>query len=575
MGSLFLSSPVCVDSLGETWTGYITEGVDKGRTVVGTVISAKSRSRAINEILETAQASLTVRHPHVLALLQVEECEEEIILTSEYLEGEPLSTLINAASQSGPFPQTVALRIVKDVIDTHLALHTLASDNDSLNLPGGLSPEAAFVATFGETMIRHPGINQVAMRQLALRRHPATLPYRSPEQLKNPRTIDQRTDVFSAGVLLWELLSSRSLFGESHEHFGRKKAFSNLSAQEIERRIRSLPIPPLSEIRRPEGALHSDVVSLVDRALRRDPSQRFADLEELSNSLSSLPPQMLADSEEVAATVDSLAGPVIARRHQQMTEIAPIPLRSSVPPSGRVSSFPDEQAQVTLAAPRRIDRLEQQELKDPGRGSGSSSSNANTNATSHPASPPKAPEVRIETKGPENFGKSFSEPTINEITGSGGPPPAIELPSFERNPPPGSWLAAAAILLGLGVGTYALWRSLGDDPETSGSQRAQETSSETRNKTTSKEEVIEAPQPSEAEEESSGTLTSPGKPSSSDTGQPARLPPSREAVPNESTSPSPPNKESQDPNSRRSPQSSTGHESDPSSPHEAFRPEGI
>lgn len=393
--------------------------------VLATLVRGVDGATERNDLLVAADFARSVRHPHVLAFLEGHVDDECLSLVSEYLDGEPLGLLLaHATAHSMPFPQNVALKIIRDVIAT---LSRLAIEARPMVTSGGLSAESVFVASYGEAMLRHPMINEVAMRRLAVRRHPAALPYRSPEQLRAPRKIDERADVFSAGVLLWEMLAGRPLFGlKSHRQLGRLRAFSEAEAREVEGRIRMQEVPDLGRVHRAGGALHDAVATLVQRALERDPAHRFSSLEEMVRAIDALPRGLVADAVAVAGTVERLAGTQIARRQQCLAEVAPIPLHSSAPPSDRVTAFPEESNQVTVAIPRQLDEGRLHRLV-------------------HSASQPPA-------RGAERDGASA------------GPPPPIELPSLKpRARQAGGWLLVALGIMSLAGATYGTFEVIREE----------------------------------------------------------------------------------------------------------------
>jgi eukaryotic-like serine/threonine-protein kinase len=99
--------------------------------------------------------------------------------------------------------------------------------------------------------------------------------YMSPEQLRDASAVDQRTDIWSLGVVLYELLA-------------RQPPFRSDSAAELCAMILREKIPPLGELR-PD--LHPDLCAAVDRCLERDAGQRFENVAELAEALQPFAPQ--------------------------------------------------------------------------------------------------------------------------------------------------------------------------------------------------------------------------------------------------------------------------------------------
>jgi eukaryotic-like serine/threonine-protein kinase len=99
--------------------------------------------------------------------------------------------------------------------------------------------------------------------------------YMSPEQLRDASSVDQRTDIWSLGVVLYELLA-------------RQPPFRSDSAAELCALILREKIPPLGELR-PD--LNPDLCAAVDRCLERDAERRFESVAELAEALQPFAPQ--------------------------------------------------------------------------------------------------------------------------------------------------------------------------------------------------------------------------------------------------------------------------------------------
>lgn len=344
-----LTTPVCVDALGETWTARVTDGPEQGRTVLVTVLEADLSQPILPRIVGAAQRAQHLRHPGILALLTLVEEDQQFALVDEHLEGEPLSTLLGAASaQSTPFPQGVALCVALSVVQTSLSLR--AEDDRSIAF-GGLAPEAIFLAHCGETLLRHPGVSAAAISRRELIHHPSCLSYRSPEQYAGLTPLTEAADVFTLGVLLWEMLAGTPLFGgKTHSSVGRKKSLPVDRAKQIERCCRQMVIPRLDQIPHAGGTLHPEVVGLVHRMLDRDPARRPSTFQHIEAALLALPKGLILGTGDVATTVDRLAGRIIAERRNEAAQSASVVLTRSTP-SDRVTYRPEGRSRFSIDIP--------------------------------------------------------------------------------------------------------------------------------------------------------------------------------------------------------------------------------
>jgi serine/threonine protein kinase len=142
--------------------------------------------------------------------------------------------------------------------------------------------------------------------------------YMSPEQVEGSRHLDARSDIWTLGVVMYELLAHRN-------------AFIGDTPQSLCLQILNGPVMPLAELR-PD--LPPALIHIVERCMRRDPAERFQDVAELADALAPL--------QEVSPTSD-------AERVRRMLESDGLPL--SDPPSKPTREVLSSDI-IVVAAPR-------------------------------------------------------------------------------------------------------------------------------------------------------------------------------------------------------------------------------
>ncbi|HZI93908.1 MAG TPA: serine/threonine-protein kinase, partial [Patescibacteria group bacterium] len=212
-----------------------------------------------------AQAVAALNHPHIVTIYSVEEEAGTHFLTMELVEGDSLDHAIPA----GGLPLT-------KVFDIGIALaDALAAAHDKGIVHRDLKPANVMVSREGRVKVLDFGLAKLApstrqqgpdatevLTELALLDRTltdagqvvGTVPYMSPEQLGG-ETLDARTDIFSLGVVLYEMATGRRPFG------GRNKAETSSSI------LRDTP-RPVSETRQ-DAPRH--LVRIIDHCLKKEP----------------------------------------------------------------------------------------------------------------------------------------------------------------------------------------------------------------------------------------------------------------------------------------------------------------
>ena len=252
---------------------FLAEELRFGRKVVIKVLppdvsGAISAERFEREIRLVAR----LQHPHILPLLTAGDAQGSLYYTMPFVQGESLRERI---VREGRLPIEAAFRITSEVADALACAHSEGVIHrdikpENVLLSGG----HAVVADFGiakAISVSKTAVtgnrNDSGLTQLGTSL--GTPAYMSPEQAAGEEHLDGRSDIYSLGCVLYEMLAGRQPFtGPS-------------AAAVIAKRFTETPAP----LRTIDGAIPAEAERIVLRAMGREPSERFATAGEMVQSL--------------------------------------------------------------------------------------------------------------------------------------------------------------------------------------------------------------------------------------------------------------------------------------------------
>lgn len=232
-----------------------------------------------------AKAASRISHPHAVSVTDFGEAENGVVfLVMEYLDGRTLKDIIR---NEGPMPMDRAAEITRQVSGALDAAHQqgvvhrdLKSDNIMLSQTNG--GDWAKVLDFGIAKIQQlEGVrdHDITAPNLVI----GTPQYMSPEQCSQTSPIDARSDLYSLGIIIYEMLSGKVPFtGESPTVIMMKQVQD--------------PPPSILDAR-PD--LPVSVDKLIKRALAKQPGDRFQTAGELSQALTHAAEEMGAGASAV------------------------------------------------------------------------------------------------------------------------------------------------------------------------------------------------------------------------------------------------------------------------------------
>ncbi len=266
-----------VAALGKGGMGeiYLARSIADNRLVAIKVLgsTASGDEEALGMLMDEAAIMARIDHPHVLKVLDFGQAHGRYYLASEYLEGRPLvRIMIDSYDRDGGMDHLSVACIGAQAARGLHAAHTATTlVGAPLNVVHrDISPQNVFVTYRGYTKVIDFGVARASERfsetQIGLVKGKAA--YMSPEQAEGG-LLDARSDVFSLGICLWEMVAGKRLFKRPGDH-------ETLMA------VQTAPIEAPSIVRgQPDSALDR----VIMQALRRDRKARTASAKELVRQL--------------------------------------------------------------------------------------------------------------------------------------------------------------------------------------------------------------------------------------------------------------------------------------------------
>ena len=220
-------------------------------------------SEVKDRFMREAQAAAALDHPNICTVYEFDEAEEEAFISMAYVEGQSLKKKID----SGPLELDEALKIAMQVAEGLQEAHkkgVVHRDIKSANI---------MVTERGQAKIMDFGLARVAGSTLLTKDGSTmgTVAYMSPEQAQG-KEMDHRTDIWSFGVVLYEMLTGHLPFKGEHE-------------QSVIYSILKEKAEPITKLK---SEIPVSIEQVVDKALEKNPEKRYQQAEELLDDLKSI-----------------------------------------------------------------------------------------------------------------------------------------------------------------------------------------------------------------------------------------------------------------------------------------------
>jgi eukaryotic-like serine/threonine-protein kinase len=304
---------------------YLAEDQELGRRVAIKILNGRHANddQFIERFRREAKNAAALNHPNIVSIYDRGEAEDTYYIAMEYLDGRTLKELIVGHGQA---PVRVAVEYARQILSALRFAHRHGIVHRDIK------PHNVLVDREGRVKVTDFGIARAGTSQMTETGSiVGTAQYLSPEQARGGE-VDQRSDLYSLGVVLYELLTGKTPFeGDTPVEI----AMKHLSAT---------PQKP-SELR-PDIPPELDMVIL--RALAKDPDERYQSADEMEGDL-----DRVARGAPVAATTVDAATQVLSRSDTGATAAT---AATMIAPSAAVARTPvvEEEVQEERGGDRPI-----------------------------------------------------------------------------------------------------------------------------------------------------------------------------------------------------------------------------
>jgi eukaryotic-like serine/threonine-protein kinase len=264
---------------------YLAEDQELGRGVAIKILNDRHANddQFVERFRREAKNAAGLSHPNIVSIYDRGEAEGTYYIAMEFLDGRSLKELIVSR---GPAPISVAIDYTRQI----LAALRFAHRNGIVHRD--IKPHNVLVDSEGRLKVTDFGIARAGTSQMTEAGSIiGTAQYLSPEQAKGS-PVDQTSDLYSVGIVLYELLTGAVPFtGDTPVEI----AMKHLSA---------IPDPPSSH----RAEIPRELDKVVQRALAKDPHERYQTAEEMDADLA-----RVADGGSVSRATEEAATAIISR----------------------------------------------------------------------------------------------------------------------------------------------------------------------------------------------------------------------------------------------------------------------
>jgi serine/threonine-protein kinase len=306
-----IESLLAIGGMAEVWRAKMkgVAGFEK-RVVIKTMLTTlQHRPELVEMFVSEASLAARLNHPNIVDVFDFGQLEGRYYIAMSYVPGLTLRSVHRRMLVRGRLPVAAGLHIVRDICEALQHMHELEDGSGPLGLVHrDLSPDNIIISTSGEAKLIDFGAARATARTPPSQLFVGRFRYAAPERIRHEGE-DCRSDVYSAGVVLYECLTG-------------VRPFNGPDADVVKAVAASRYCDPRAIV----PSLPSNIAELVKKATAHNPRERFASARELGAAIARALLQIGASSKEhevtgaLSALLDRETGPPEADAGQAVPE---------------------------------------------------------------------------------------------------------------------------------------------------------------------------------------------------------------------------------------------------------------
>ncbi len=281
---------------------YLAEDQELGRRVAIKILNDRHANddQFVERFRREAKNAASLSHPNIVSVYDRGEADGTYYIAMEYIEGRTLKELIVTR---GPSPVAIAIDYSRQILSALRFAHRNGIVHRDIK------PHNVLVDSEGRVKVTDFGIARAGTSQMTEAGSIiGTAHYLSPEQARGA-PVDQTSDLYSAGIVLYELLTGTVPFsGDTPVEIAMKH-------------LSQTPEPPTAH----RSDLPRDLDYVVLRALAKDPTERYRSAEEMDGDLERIARGLAVSAETAEAATTVLAGAAYDPAPTAVTTVRPGP----------------------------------------------------------------------------------------------------------------------------------------------------------------------------------------------------------------------------------------------------------